>query len=161
MRDPVSDVTCLEVAYDQVEAQIIAQLAAQSSTNTDTTISTSPTASAADSTNNASIDELLTSILGNEPNPSSSGSYNADRSCSLDGLDTNIDAEAWLGRFKGLSEAEALQELQVLKYLGGQAGVLRPRGHNALGFRGFGDAVTAVAGSKRRKRTTKLGARRG
>eukprot|EP00878_Enallax_costatus_P023034 GHUV01024484.1.p2 GENE.GHUV01024484.1~~GHUV01024484.1.p2 ORF type:complete len:162 (+),score=57.31 GHUV01024484.1:867-1352(+) len=161
MRDPVNDVTCLEVAYDQVEAQIIAQLAAQTSINTDTTSSRSPTASAAESTNSANIEELLASILGKQPSPSSSGSSSPDRSYSLDGLDSNIDAEAWLGRFKGLSEAEALQELQVLKYLGGQAGVLRPRGHNGLGFSGFGGAVAAAGGSKKKKRATKLGAKRG
>lgn len=159
MRDPTNDVTCLEVAYDQVEAQIVAQVAAQGSCNTEDE-ETRSSASSADS-NTANIEELLSSILGKQPSPSSSGSSSPERGYSFEGVDANIDAEAWLGRFRGLSEAEALQELQVLKHLGGQTGVLRPHTHSGLGFGGCGAAVAAAGGSKKKKRATKASARRG
>lgn len=158
MRDS-ADVTCTEVAYDQVEAQIVAQIAAQSTASKASSPETSPTASA--DSNTANMDELLSSILGKQPSPSSSGKSNPDTSYSLEGIDVNIDAEAWLGRFKGLSEAEALQELQVLKYLGGQAGVLRPKGYSGLGLSGCGAVVAAASGnSRKQKRAARLNAKR-
>jgi hypothetical protein len=160
MRDPVTDVTCLEVAYDQVEAQIVAQVAAQASSNMEAADKRSPAGSGVEESNTANIEELLASILGKQPSPSSSGSSSPERSYSFEGMDANIDADAWLGRFKGLSEADALQELQVLKYLGGQTGVLRPRSNTGLGFSSCGTGVATTGGSKKKKRATKANARR-
>lgn len=161
MRDLVNEVNCLEVAYDQVEAQIIAQLAAQSSTSSQDSSAGADTSAA--EANAASIDEVLTSLLGKQSNPSGSGSSSPVEGSLGDCFESEVGAQAWLGRFKNLSEAEALQELQVLKYLGGQTGVLRPRGSGGLGVAGRETAAVAVAtvgSSRKKRRATKANAKK-
>jgi hypothetical protein len=152
--------TCLEVAYDQVEAQIVAELAHKSSsngTNPATAVDNHSSSSDHDAANAASINELLSAVL--DPG-SSNSSMDSSSSLSFDGIDASIDPEAWLQRFKGLTETEALQELRVLKHLGGQAGVLRPKAHGGFSYGGRGTAtVAASAGGKKKKRATKANAR--
>lgn len=149
--------TCLEVAYDQVEEQILAQVA--QGTGPEATEAAAARAATLDSNNSASIDELVSSLLasGIAGRSGCSGSSSPTGSWSdLEGVEPGV----WLERFKGLTEAEALQELQVLKYLHGQTGVLRPRG--AGGFAsGRGPAPAPAAGQKKKKRMTKANARRG
>ncbi|KAF8069503.1 ycf45 [Scenedesmus sp. PABB004] len=161
LRDAASgEVTCLEVAYDQVEAQMVAQLAHGASPNASADGAERAAAGAA-AANAASIDELLEGVLRGASSPPGSPAASASLD-SLDGLDC-IDPAAWLARFKGLSEADALQELAVLKHLGGQAGVLRPRAHG--GFAGGATVGAAVAsgggGGKKKRRATRASARRG
>jgi len=154
--------TCLEVAYDQVEDQILAQLAATNSPDS-TDAATAARATTADASNSSSIDELMSSLLasgigssGSRSGSSSPGSSSSSVS-DLDGVEPAV----WLERFKGLSEAEALQELQVLKYLHTQAGVLRPRSAGGFSFGRAGPVPAAAAGQKKKKRMTKANARRG
>lgn len=187
MREPTSpaapdSLTCLEVAYDQVEDQILAQVAHNSSNSSGSgnastdadgsTASVRAAAAVADANNAASIDELVSSLLasgisgrrisgsaGSSP-PGSSSSSGAN---SPSGSFSDLDEAVWLERFKGMSEAEALQELQVLKYLHDQTGVLRPRGAGGFAFsRGPAPAAAAATtGQKKKKRMTKANARRG
>lgn len=149
--------TCLEVAYDQVEDQILAQVA--QGTGPEATEAAAARAATLDSNNSASIDELVSLLLasGIGGRRGSSGSSSPTGTWSdLDGVEPGV----WLERFKGLTEAEALQELQVLKYLHGQTGVLRPRGAGGFAF-GRGPAPAPAAGQKKKKRMTKANARRG
>lgn len=105
--------TCLEVAYDQVEDQILAQVA--QGTGPEAAEAAAVRAAAIDSNNSANIDELVSSLLasgigGRAGSNGSSGSSSPGGSWSdLDGVEPGV----WLERFKGLTEAEALQELQV------------------------------------------------
>lgn len=155
--------TCLEVAYDQVEDQILAQVA--QGTGPEATEAAAARAATLDSNNSASIDELVSSLLasgistGGRSGSSGSSSPSSGSSWSdLDGVEPGV----WLERFKGLTEAEALQELQVLKYLHGQTGVLRPRGAGGFAFGRGGPAPAPAAGQKKKKRAaTKANARRG
>jgi hypothetical protein len=154
--------TCLEVAYDQVEDQILAQVAQGS--GSEAAEAAAARAAANDANNAASIEELMSSLLANGIG-ARSGSNGKSGSSSPSGSWSDLDGvepAVWLERFKGLTEAEALQELQVLKYLHGQTGVLRPRG--AGGFasgRGFAPAPAPAAGAqKKKKRLTKANARR-
>jgi len=161
VKDASNELTCLEVAYDQVEAQIVAELAHNSSSNgTDSGSSGTNNRSLSsdrDASNAASINELLSAVLDQS---SSSSSMESSSSLSFDGIDASIDPEAWLQRFKGLTETEALQELAVLKHLGGQAGVLRPKAHSGFSYGGRGTAtVAASAGGKKKKRATKANAK--
>jgi hypothetical protein len=167
LRDPVDgEVTMLECAYDQVEAQILAQMAQHSS---DGSRSGSNTASHDEDTlaaaaaqlrshsNSSSIDDLVASVLRTG---SSSGSSSSGLSHSLQEAlaGTDLDPMDWLERFKGLNEAEALQELAVMKYLGGQAaGVLRPRASGGFGYGGRpGSAVAASGSSKKSKKRAQM-----
>eukprot|EP00775_Hariotina_reticulata_P010896 gene10896-11050_t len=91
---------------------------------------------------------------------SSISNVDSSSSLSFDGIDASIDPEALLQRFKGLTETEALQELRVLKHLGGQAGVLRPKAHGGFAYGGRGTAtVAASTGGKKKKRATKANAK--
>jgi len=136
----------------------VAELAHKSSngTNPASAVDNHSSNSDHDAANAASINELLSAVL----DPSSSSSMDSLSSLSFDGIDASIDPEAWLQRFKGLTETEALQELRVLKHLGGQAGVLRPKAHGGFSYGGRGTAtVAASAGGKKKKRATKANAR--
>jgi hypothetical protein len=159
--------TCLEVAYDQVEDQILAQVA--QGTGPEATEAAAARAATLDSNNAASIDELVSSLLASgiggrssaaAGSNGSSGSSSPASSSSWSDLD-GVEPGVWLERFKGLTEAEALQELQVLKYLHGQTGVLRPRGPGGFAFGNRGPAPAPAAGQKKKKRMTKTNARRG
>jgi hypothetical protein len=171
LRDPVDgQVTMLECAYDQVEAQILAQMAqhsddsSNSSSNTASRDEDSPLAAAAaqlrSTSNSSSIDDLVASVLrsGGSSGATSSSGSNLSLQEALAGSD--LDPMGWLERFKGLNEAEALQELAVLKHMG-QAGVLRPKASS--GFNYGGGSVMAASGSskKSKKRATRANAKRG
>ncbi|KAF6265309.1 hypothetical protein COO60DRAFT_1697878 [Scenedesmus sp. NREL 46B-D3] len=175
LRDPVDgEVTMLECAYDQVEAQILAQMAqhggegSNSSSNTasheeDTTLAAA-TAQLRSNSNSTSIDDLVTSVLrsggGNSSSSRSSSSNGSHRSLQEALAGTDLDPMGWLERFKGLNEAEALQELAVLKYMGGQAGVLRPKASGGFSY-GASSAVAASGSSKKsKKRATRASAKR-
>jgi hypothetical protein len=149
--------TCLEVAYDQVEDQFLAQLA--QGTGPEAAEAAAARAATNDANNAASIEELMSSLLASGigarsgSNGSSGSSSPSSSRSDLDGVEPSV----WLERFKGLTEAEALQELQMLKYLHGQTGVLRPRG--AGGF-AVGRAPAPAAGAKKKKRMTKANAKK-
>lgn len=149
----------LECAYDQVEAQILAQMAQHSG---DSSRSSSNTASQEEDTlaaaaaqlrshsNSSSIDDLVASVLRTGSSSSSSG-LNYSLQDALAGAE--LDPMDWLERFKGLNEAEALQELAAMKYLGGQAGLLRPRASGGFGYGARpGSAVAASGSSKKSKK---------
>lgn len=168
LRDPVDgQVTMLECAYDQVEAQILAQMAqhsndgSRSSSNTSSHDEDTLAAAAAQlrsNTNSSSIDDLVANVLRSGSASSSSSGRNHSLQEALAG--TDLDPMDWLERFKGLNEAEALQELAVMKYLGGQAGVLRPKSSSGFGY-GGGSAVAASGGSKKsKKRAMRANAKR-
>jgi hypothetical protein len=163
----------LECAYDQVEAQILAQMAqhsgpsSNSSSNTASHDEDTQLAAAAaqlrSTSNSLSIDDLVASVLR-------SGSASSGASCSSSSgsnhslqealAGSELDPMGWLERFKGLNEAEALQELAALKYVGGQAGVLRPKASSGFNY-GGGSAVAASGGSKKsKKRATRTNAKR-
>uniref|UniRef100_A0A383V5B1 AAA+ ATPase domain-containing protein n=1 Tax=Tetradesmus obliquus TaxID=3088 RepID=A0A383V5B1_TETOB len=159
LRDPVDgEVTMLECAYDQVEAQILAQMAQHSG---DSSRSSSNTASQEEDTlaaaaaqlrshsNSSSIDDLVASVLRTGSSSSSGSNYSLQD--ALAGAE--LDPMDWLERFKGLNEAEALQELAAIKYLGGQAGLLRPRASGGFGYGARpGSAVAASGSSKKSKK---------
>lgn len=152
--------TCLEVAYDQVEDQILAQVA--QGNGPEASEAAAARAAATDANNAASIDELVSSLLasgvGSRSGAASGSSGSSSPGGSWNDLE-GVEPGVWLERFKGLSEAEALQELQVLKYLNGQTGVLRPRGTGGFAF-GREPAPAAAAGQKKKKRMTKANARK-
>jgi hypothetical protein len=167
MRDSSSSnstegLTCLEVGYDQVEDQILAQLAQGS--GPDAAEAAAARAAATDANNTAGIDDLVASLLASgisAGRSTASGSPGSSSpSGSWDDL-AGIEPGVWLERFKGLSEAEALQELQALKYMHGHAGVLRPRGAGGFAFGREPTPVAAAVGQKKKKRMTKANARRG
>lgn len=153
--------TCLEVGYDQVEEQILAQLAQGS--GPDAAEAAAARAAATDANNVAGIEDLVSTLLasGISGRSTTSGSPGSSSpSGSWDDL-AGIEPGVWLERFKGLSEAEALQELQALKYMHGHAGVLRPRGAGGFAFGREPTPAAAAAGQKKKKRMTKANARRG
>lgn len=164
--DLAEEVTCFEVAYDQVEAQILAQMAGSATCSSGGSEAVAAAAAAAEATNTSSIDELVSSLLSSR----GGGSGNASPAGSADyGGGDAAWSSAALERFRGLPEADALQELQVLRYISGQAaGVLRPRGPGgfAVGSRAGGVAAggggaAASGSSKKKKRVTKANAKRG
>ena len=165
-----------EVAYDQVEAKILAQLAGASSP------ASSPTASgddlsvaAAVAANAAGIDSLVAAVLRGQgvTNAASGAPGSSTGSSSLAGsLDDlalpGLEPGVLLERFKGLTEEEALQELRVLRYVGGQAGLLRRPGGSsgfAGGISGGAGAAAAAAsaggGSRKKRRAVRAKATRG
>jgi hypothetical protein len=171
LRDPVDgEVTMLECAYDQVEAQIIAQMAqhsggsSNSSSNTASHDEDTPLAAAAaqlrSTSNSSSIDDLVASVLrsGSATSGTSSSSSGSNHSLQEALAGSELDPMGWLERFKGLNEAEALQELAALKYVGGQAGVLRPK--SSSGFNYGGGSAVAASSKKSKKRATRANAKR-
>eukprot|EP00879_Flechtneria_rotunda_P014427 GHRR01015075.1.p1 GENE.GHRR01015075.1~~GHRR01015075.1.p1 ORF type:complete len:511 (+),score=177.65 GHRR01015075.1:499-2031(+) len=179
LRDPDRQVTCLEVAYDQVEAQMVAQLAHTSSSTDSSTDSSegaafaaaaaTATAQRARAANLAGIEDLVSGVIGSSSSRAggssdwfnNSGSIRASSfdAAAFEGINADIDPWSWVERFKSLSETEALQELKVLKYLNGQNGVLRPRNHSGFGGGSPGDAIVAASSSKKKKRVTKASAK--
>jgi hypothetical protein len=175
------DVNCLEVAYDQVEDQILAQMAALGSSGGDgggagsdasalaaaaASLASAASSASVDAQNTSSIDELVASLLGGQRSPAGgSEDGDADGGGGADGAWLHGGLAA-LERLRGLPEAEALQELQVLQFINSQAGLLRPRAAGgAFGFnqsRASGSPVSAGgAGGKKKKRATKANAKRG
>ena len=154
------ELQCQEVTYDQIPALLLAQLKAHSGSSSpppDTSSSSSRS-----SYNYGSRDwQGLAAAL--DPLASSGSSRSSSRDVAA-GLDVSAaeDPWAWVQRFQELSEGEAMQELQGMKYLGGQGAMLGPKGAGFLHARVSGPAAAAggAGGKKKRQRAGRANAKR-
>jgi hypothetical protein len=63
------------------------------------------------------------------------------------------DPRVWVERLKGLPEEEAMRQLSLLRYMGGDAGVMRPRGRGGfMGAGGSSGGAGAGAGAAGKKK---------
>jgi len=94
----------------------------------------------------------------------SGGSATGSLSGSMDGLGIGdlpgADPRVWVEKLRGLPEDEALRQLSLLRYMGGDVGMLRPKGRG--GFMGSAGAARegqgVCAGGAGKKKTAKRGA---
>jgi hypothetical protein len=174
-----NEVDCDEVCYDQVDALLLADLAArkaagsgsQSASSMDTAAPASQAAagaggsSAAGSVASSSWEEILgdlsraNSISGNNIVSSASSISSSDGGSGLADLEqAAVDPWAWVQKFKHLGATDGVEQMQVLKQLGGQAGLVRPRGASflhgktAAGAGAGGATAPGAGGSKKAKR---------
>lgn len=167
-----NEVECDEVCYDQVDALLLADLAARKAAGNSSPTSSMDTAPpASQAAAGASTGSLASSswddILGdlNRANSISANSSSASSIASSDGGAVLADLEqaavdpwAWVQKFKHLGAADGVEQMQVLKHLGGQAGLVRPRGASflhgktAAGAGAGGTAAPGAGSSKKAKR---------
>jgi hypothetical protein len=150
------ELQCQEVGYDQIPALLLGQMKGQSGTS-------SPAGESSTSNDMRDWQGRGPSLdsLANEGSATSRNSSRRDVAAGLD-LSAAEDPWAWVQRFQELSEGEALQELQVMKYLGGQGALLGPRGGGFLHSRISGPATAAngAGGKKKRQRAGRANAKR-
>eukprot|EP00877_Chromochloris_zofingiensis_P012632 jgi/Chrzof1/7622/Cz02g30170.t1 len=171
-RDPdTKEASMSEYKYDQVDDKLAAELAKQGALSAAAVAAAAATGLSADLYSGPlSLQDYVTLTQGTDSDNNSSSSSTTDSSTndssSSSGMTqqaagmspADVEAGVWAERVKGMSEKEALQELAMLRYLGGQVtGILRPRNHGAFSY---GSASSSSSSSSRKKkRATKANAK--